>query len=194
MVTLEEFNRHIREDGCVLEGSDMFIFMDSSAQRALRLTAEINGSYHEPEEVRTLFSELIGKEAEGFRLFPPFHTDFGLNIEVGRNVFINSGCTFQDQGGICIGDNTLIGHQVSIATINHFPEPERRGSMMFRPVRIGRDVWIGDHATILPGVSIEDGAVVAAGAVVTRDVEGRTVVAGVPGRTVKRIRGPPDTT
>ena len=187
MMSLEEFNRRIKEDGCVRDGSDMLLFMDEAAQRALRLTAEINGKYHGMDEIRSLFSELIGKKVEGFRLFPPFHTDFGLNIEVGRNVFINSGCTFQDQGGISIGDGSLIGHQVSIATINHFPDPEERGSMTFGPVRIGRNVWIGDHATLLPGIEIGDGAIIAAGAVVTKNVESRAVAAGVPAKPVKKI-------
>ena len=185
---LEGFNEHLRRYGRVEAGSDHHLFMHESAQRALRLTASINFAYHGPEELSAMFSELIGKPVgEGFALFPPFHTDFGLNITVGRNVFINSGCTFQDQGGISLGDGTLVGHQVSIATINHDMDPEKRGSMTFRPVTIGKDVWIGDHASILPGVTIGDGAVVAAGAVVTKDVPPRTVVGGVPARVIRQI-------
>ena len=185
---LEGFNEHLRRYGHVEAGSDPHLFMHESAQRALRLTASINSAYHEPKELSAMFSELIGKPVgEGFALFPPFHTDFGLNITVGKGVFINSGCTFQDQGGISIDDGSLIGHQVSIATINHDINPEKRASMSFRPVVIGKDVWIGDHASILPGVTIGDGAVVAAGAVVTKDVPPRTVVGGVPARIIKEI-------
>ena len=185
---LSEFNAYIREHGRVEGGSDVHMFMHESAQRALMLTSVLNCSYHPPEELSRLFSALIGKPVgEGFALFPPFHTEFGQNITVGRNVFINSGCTFQDQGGITLGDGCLVGHQVSIATINHDMDPDKRGSMTFRPVVIGNNVWIGDHASILPGVTIGDGAVVAAGAVVTKDVPPRTVVGGVPAKVIKTI-------
>ena len=184
---IKEFNSYLKKHGHVDGGSEAHTFMNESAQRALRLTAVINSSYHGPEELASLFSELIGKPVEGFSMFPPFHTDFGLNITVGKGGFINSGCTFQDQGGISIGEGSLIGHQVSIATINHDMHPAKRASMSFRPVTIGKDVWIGDHASILPGVTIGDGAVIAAGAVVTKDVPPRTVVGGVPARVIKMI-------
>ncbi|MDE6398761.1 MAG: sugar O-acetyltransferase, partial [Clostridiales bacterium] len=123
----------------------------------------------------------------GFRLFPPFYTDCGRNIKVGKDVFINSGCCFQDQGGIEIGDGAFIGQQTVIATLNHDMLPDCRGDMFPKPVKIGKRVWIGAHATILPGVTVGDNAVIAAGAVVTRDVPPDTVVAGVPARAVKSI-------
>jgi len=188
MIDLRGFNEHIRQYGRVEADSELHAFMHDSAQRALRLTAAINGVYHPPEELAALVSELIGRPVgKGFALFPPFHTDFGLNLAIGDNVFINSGCTFQDQGGISVGDGTLIGHQVSVATINHDLDPNGRGSMSFAPVTIGRNVWIGDHASILPGVSIGDGSVIAAGAVVTKDVPPMTVVAGIPAKAIRRI-------
>ena len=184
----ETFNRMVREKGYVDGGSDAHLFMHESSQRALRMTAEINSVYHTPEELTRLVSELIGRPVgEGFAMFPPFHTDYGMNITIGRNVFINSGCTFQDQGGIEIGDGALIGHQVSIATINHDLDPEKRGSMEFHPVRIGRNVWIGDHASILPGVTVGDGSVIAAGAVVTKDVPAGVIVGGVPARIIRQL-------
>lgn len=120
-------------------------------------------------------------------LFPPFHTDCGKNITIGKNVFINMGCKFQDQGGIFIGDGSLIGHNVVIATLNHAMAPDDRGTMIPAPVHIGNRVWIGSNATILPGVTIGDGAIVAAGAVVTRDVPENTVVGGVPARIIRTI-------
>ena len=120
-------------------------------------------------------------------MFPPFYTDFGRNITIGKDVFINSGCHFQDQGGIEIGDDVLIGQQVVIATLNHDFNPEERGNMSPSPVKIGNKVWIGAHATILPGVTIGDGAVVAAGAVVTKSVPAFSVVAGVPAKIIKSI-------
>lgn len=94
--------------------------MLKQAKEAIKITFKINNTYNEPEELNKLFSQLIGKEVdESFTLFPPFNTDCGKNISVGKNVFINSGCKFQDQGGIYIGNNVLIGHNVVLATINH---------------------------------------------------------------------------
>jgi acetyltransferase-like isoleucine patch superfamily enzyme len=111
---------------------------------------------------------------------PPFTTDCGKNTRIGERVFINSGCRFQDQGGITLGDDCLIGHNVVIATLNHDLDPAERATTIPRPVVVGERTWIGAHATLLPGVTIGEGAVVAAGAVVTRDVPPRTVVGGVP--------------
>lgn len=167
-------------------GSSVHQYMHLTSQEALKLTAELNGCYHTPEEVRTIFSRIIGKPVdETFGLFPPFYTDCGKNITVGRNVFINMGCKFQDQGGITIGDGTLIGHNVVLATLNHTLNPTKRNDMMPRPIHIGQQVWIGANATVLPGVTIGDGAVIAAGAVVCRDVPQNTVVGGVPAKVIK---------
>lgn len=162
--------------------------MRSASQRALRLTMELNGQYHSPEEVRRLFFELIRRpEDDTFCLFPPFYTDFGQNITVGRNVFINTGCRFQDQGGIVLGDGALIGHNVVLATLNHDEHPERRHILHPAPIVLGQNVWIGANATVVPGVAIGDGAIVAAGAVVTKDVPPNTVVGGVPARILKQL-------
>lgn len=162
--------------------------LHAGAQRALRLTAELNGSYHDPDGVRELFGRITGAEpGEGFSMFPPFHTDFGLNLRVGRGVFVNGGCHFQDQGGICLGDRVLVGHSVVMATLDHDLDPARRGVLHCAPIVVGDDVWIGASATITRGVTIGDGAVVAAGAVVVRDVPPRTVVAGVPARVVREL-------
>ena len=161
----------------------------AASQRAMRLTAELNCAYHTPEEVRRRFFELIDQPLdETFCLFPPFYTDFGRNIHVGNHVFINGGCHFQDQGGISIGAGALIGHQVVLATLNHHEDPARRQELRGAPIVIGKNVWIGAHATVLAGVTIGDGAIVAAGAVVTRDVPPNTVVGGVPARVLRPIR------
>ena len=157
-------------------------------QEAKKITMEMNSSYHTPEELREIMGRLTGKKIDDtFRLFPPFYTDFGKNITIGRDVFINDGCHFQDQGGITIGDGTLIGHNVVLATINHDLIPANNRKNHYKPIKIGAHVWIGANATILPGVSIGDWAVVAAGAVVTHDVAPKTVVGGVPAKKIKSI-------
>lgn len=158
-------------------------------QEAVRIGMELNMKYHTPEELREIMGRLIGKQVDrSFRMFPPFYTDFGKNITIGKDVFINSGCHFQDQGGIEIGDGALIGHNVVLATINHDLNPKENRKNHYAAIKIGAHVWIGSNATILPGVTIGDYAVVAAGAVVTRDVPAMTVVGGVPARVLKTIQ------
>lgn len=120
-------------------------------------------------------------------MFPLFYTDCGKNLHIGKNVFINSGCRFQDQGGITIGDGALIGHNVVMATLNHSEDPETRGNLHPAPIHIGRNVWIGASATILSGVTIGDGAIVGAGSVVTRDVPENMIVTGVPARILRSV-------
>ncbi|WP_418746704.1 DapH/DapD/GlmU-related protein [Frisingicoccus sp.] len=158
-------------------------------QEAVRIGMELNTKYHTPEELREIMSRLIGKRVDSsFRMFPPFYTDFGKNITIGKDVFINSGCHFQDQGGIEIGDGALIGHNVVLATINHDLNPKENRKNHYAPIKIGAHVWIGSNATILSGVTIGDYAVIAAGAVVTRDVPAMTIVGGVPAKVLKVVQ------
>jgi len=185
---LGEILRRLNRGEVVPAGSELHREIIRFSNEAMMLTAELNGAYHQPEEVRALFSKIIGQDVDdGFCLFPPFYTDFGKNIHVGKNVFINSGCHFQDQGGVTIGDGSLIGHNVVLATINHDFDPAHRADNHPAPIVVGKNVWIGSNATILPGVTIGDGAIVAAGAVVTRSVPANVVAGGVPARIIKRI-------
>ena len=187
MMTIEKFQQMIAE-GKPLEGTEMVTFMRQQSALTRRLLMELNTKYHTDEEIVRLFSEITASEVDpSFRMFPPFYTDFGKNIHLGKNVFINSACQFQDQGGIFIGDNCLIGPGTMIATLNHYPDPERRQGMTHAPVVIGKNVWTGAHVTILPGVTIGDNAIVAAGAVVAKDVPADTIVGGVPAKAIKSI-------
>ena len=184
----EQFKEEMKKQTYITANSEMHLHMHEMVQRARKITVEINNTYHTPEELQELFSRLIGETVDkSFGLFPPFYTDYGQNITIGKNVFINSCCCFQDQGGIEIGDNVLIGQQVVLATLNHDLMPEKRANMSPAPIKIGNDVWIGAHATILAGVTIGNGAVIAAGAVVTKDVPANTVVGGVPAKIIKNI-------
>ncbi len=186
---LQDFLAYLNSGRSVSAGSAEHRYMCALSQEALRITAELNNAYHTPEELRVIFSRLTGRPTDDtFTLFPPFYTDCGKNLIIGKNVFINSGCKVQDQGGIEIGDGTLIGHNVVLATLNHALAPERRGDLIPRPIRIGKNVWIGSNAVILPGVTIGDGAVIAAGAAVTKDVPENSVVGGVPARVLRTIQ------
>lgn len=185
---LEELLYHFNNGDTLGEDPRVIQLMRYYSRQAQKITMEINTKYHEPDELAELMSDLIGKPVgEGFGLFPPFYTDFGKNITIGNNVFINAGCKFQDQGGIVIGDGALIGHNVVLATLNHDLAPEKRQQLHPAPIRIGCGVWIGANATVTSGVTIGDYAVVAAGAVVNRDVPAYTVVGGVPARVIKTL-------
>ncbi|MCR5563925.1 MAG: sugar O-acetyltransferase [Desulfovibrio sp.] len=162
--------------------------MHAASQEAMRLTTELNGRYHTPEEILEIMSQLTGRPVDpSFRVFPPFYTDCGKNIRIGKNVFVNACCCFQDQGGISLGDGALIGHRVTLATLNHGETEENRGDLTPAPIVIGRNAWLGANVTVVPGVTIGDGAIVAAGAVVTRDVPTMTVVGGVPARKIRDV-------
>lgn len=171
-----------------LNTPDIFKFMNEMSDEARRITFQLNTAYHTPEEVRRLLSELFGYTVPAsLRVFPPFYTDFGKNITVGENVFINACCHFQDHGGVTLGDGCQIGHNVVFATLNHGLSPKERPITYPAPIVLERNVWVGSNATILQGVTIGENAVVAAGAVVTRDVPANTIVGGVPAKFIRKI-------
>lgn len=186
-MTLELFRQMIAE-GKPLEGDDMIQFMRRQSDLSRKIQFELNSQFHTPEEIREIFGKIIEQRLdEDFRLFPPFYTDFGRNIHIGKKVFINSCCHFQDQGGIYIGDGCLIGHCVVLATLNHDHDPEKRQNLHHAPIHIGNGVWIGANVTITAGVSIGDNAIIAAGAVVTKDVPANVIAGGVPAKIIKSI-------
>jgi acetyltransferase-like isoleucine patch superfamily enzyme len=152
------------------------------------IIAEMNTGYRHPGEVRAQFRRLTGAMVdESFWLLPPFYTDFGRNIRVGRNVFINHACEFMDRGGITIEDDVLIGPKVNLVTISHPLDPTTRRSTYCAPIVIKKGAWLGAAVSVMPGVTIGVNAVVAANAVVTRDVPDNVVVAGIPARPIKHI-------
>jgi acetyltransferase-like isoleucine patch superfamily enzyme len=140
-------------------------------------------------QIREQLSEIIGSKIDNSTtVFVPFHTNFGKHITIGKNVFINHGCSFLDIGGITIEDDVLIGPKVSLITENHPRDPANRKSLDLAKIVIKKNAWIGAGATILPGVTIGENAIVAAGAVVTKDVFDNTIVGGVPAKLIKKIK------
>lgn len=189
MDNLQKFLEYMKTQKPVEPGSEIFPMFDEYARQAMKITFEINTKYHTPDELRELFSELTGQKVdESFRLFPPFYTDCGKNITVGKNVFINMCCKFQDQGGITIDDGCLIGHNVTFATLNHDINPLNRAVMHPLPIKINKNVWIGSNSTILPGVTVGEGSIIGAGSIVTKDVPPNTIAAGNPCRVIKHIK------
>jgi len=165
--------------------------MVAETRRAMAITARLNRlTFDDADQVRALFSELIGEKVDdSFLLIPPFYATGGNEIRTGRNVFINQNCTLYDLGGIDIADDVMIGPNVSIITSGHALEPSRRRSATIgKPIVIERNVWIAAGATVIGGVTIGENSVVAAGSVVTKDVPADTLVGGNPARVIRGLR------
>ena len=155
--------------------------------RTLKLSASLNTAT-DVDQIRERLSEIIGTPLDkSTTVFAPFHTNFGQFIQIGKNVFINHACSFLDMGGITLEDQVLLGPKVNLITENHPVDPADRRTLICKPIVIKRNAWIGAAATILPGVTIGENAIVAAGAVVSRDVPANTVVGGVPAQFIKTI-------
>jgi acetyltransferase-like isoleucine patch superfamily enzyme len=155
--------------------------------RTIKLSADLNTSAT-IEQIRQRLQEIIGSAIdEGTVVFVPFYTNFGRFIQIGKKVFINHGCSFLDMSGITIEDEVLIGPKVNLLTENHPLDPDDRHTLICKPIIIKRKAWIGGAATILPGVTIGENAVVAAGAVVSKDVPENSIVGGVPAKLIRTI-------
>jgi acetyltransferase-like isoleucine patch superfamily enzyme len=164
--------------------------MSANVKRAMAITATLNRlTYNDADEIRALFSDLIGKKVDdSFLLIPPFYATGGRDINVGRNVFVNQNCTFYDLGGLDIADDVMIGPNVSIITSGHPIEPsQRRAGVTAKPIAIERNVWIAAGAMIIGGVTVGENSIVAAGSVVTKDVPPNTLVGGSPARVIRSI-------
>ncbi|KRM38017.1 MULTISPECIES: DapH/DapD/GlmU-related protein [Limosilactobacillus] len=154
-----------------------------------QLVQELNTGVHSAADVRTTLAQLTQRAVDpSVEVRLPFYTDYGRNIHFGKRVFINNGATFTDLGGIHLADDVLIGPNATLITVNHPLDPAQRRGNELKPVYIRHNAWIGANTTILPGVTVGENAVVAAGAVVTRNVPANTVVAGVPARVIKTIK------
>ena len=188
-MTLEELRQSFADENHPAnKNPERLNFFRELCQETRRIEMELNTAYHTPEEIIEIMSRLTRRQVDStFRLFPPFTADFGKNISFGKNVFINSGCRFQDQGGITIGDGVLIGHNVVLATANHELAPSKSRKLTYAPIKICDNAWIGSNSVILQGVTVGEWSVVAAGAVVTKDVEPFTVVGGIPAKFIRKI-------
>lgn len=165
-----------------------FYKVDEVVNHTLTLSPALN-ECTSVDGVRKKLGEIIGKVVdESTTIFAPFYTNFGRFINLGKHVFINHACSFLDMGGITLEDHVLIGPKVNLITENHPLNPADRRSLLCKPIVIKRNAWIGAAATILPGVTIGENAVVAAGAVVSKDVPDNTIVGGVPAKVIRDIQ------
>ncbi|GEO63490.1 DapH/DapD/GlmU-related protein [Companilactobacillus nantensis] len=153
------------------------------------LVQELNNTPHTKTEIRELVSQITNEKIdETTEIRLPFYTDFGQNLHLGKNVYISNCSMFVDLGGIYIGDNVLIGPNTTITSVNHRVNPEERRHLNFKSVYIHDNAWLGANVTVTPGTVIGENAIVAAGAVVTKNVPANTIVAGVPARIIKTIK------
>ncbi len=161
--------------------------MRDASYATKKLLIQMNNS-SDPAEIRILLSRITNSEIdESVAVFTPLFINYGKHTKIGKNVFINFDCTFLDLGGITIEDNVLIAPKVNLLSEGHPLAPENRQSLVPGPIHIKKNAWIGANATILPGVTIGENAVVAAGAVVSKDVSDNTVVGGIPAKIIKGI-------
>ena len=164
-----------------------YVKVREMVNRTIKLSVNLNASTH-IDDIRDCLSEIIGKPVDqSTTLFTPFHTNIGRNITLGKNVFINHACSFLDLGEIVIEDGVMIGPRVTISSETHPLEMDKRYTLVPARVVIKKNAWLGAGATILPGVTVGENAVVAAGAVVSRDVPSNTVVGGIPAKVLKQI-------
>jgi acetyltransferase-like isoleucine patch superfamily enzyme len=152
-----------------------------------KLTVALN-TETDAAKIREILSQIINEKVDdSTTVFTPFNTNFGKHISIGKNVFINQGCTFLDLGGITIEDDVLIGPNVQLITENHSIKPTERKALVLDKITIQKNAWIGAGAIILPGVTVGENSVVAAGAVVSKNVPMNTVVVGVPAKIIKDL-------
>lgn len=183
----EIFTRDLRGEGINYE-SEGWEEMHNAISNAQKLVAHLNTGYHSREDTHTILCELFGYALDkSVWVMPPFYTDFGRNIRLEKGVFINTCCTFMDRGGIEIGEGTFIAPKVNIVTINHDFNPQNRSTTLCKGVKIGKRVWIGVNATILPSVCIGDNSIIAAGAVVTKSVPPNVIVGGNPAKIIREL-------
>jgi acetyltransferase-like isoleucine patch superfamily enzyme len=161
--------------------------MRDASYATKKLLVQMNNA-DDPAEIRNLLSQITGSDIdESVAVFTPLYINYGKHTKIGKNVFINFDCVFLDLGGITIEDNVLIAPKVSLLSEGHPVSPQSRQSLVPGRIHIKKNAWIGAGATILPGVTIGKNAVVAAGAVVSKDVAANTIVGGIPAKIIKAI-------
>lgn len=186
MQTTDIFER-LRNGETILPTDPEAYKMREASYKTKELLVQMNNAT-DPKEIRELLSQITATEIdENVAVFTPLYINYGKHTKIGKNVFINFDCTFLDLGGITIEDNVLIAPKVSLLSEGHPMEPENRHALVPRPIHIKKNAWIGAGATILQGVTIGENAVVASGAVVSKDVPDNTIVGGIPAKIIKTI-------
>lgn len=186
MQSTDIFER-LRKGETILPNDPEAYKMREASYQTKELLVQMNNTIN-PKEIRELLSQITATEIdESVAVFTPLYINYGKHTKIGKNVFINFDCTFLDLGGITIEDNVLIAPKVSLLSEGHPIEPENRHALIPKPIHIKKNAWIGAGATILQGVTIGENAVVAAGAVVSKDVPDNTIAGGIPAKIIKTV-------
>ncbi|MGX7149896.1 sugar O-acetyltransferase [Enterococcus ureasiticus] len=172
----------------ILKDSELFKEIHLIKQNNERLLMELNTQYHTKEKVLEYMEKITGKSLDkSVTISQPFYSDFGKHITFGKNIFINQNVTFVDLGGITIEDDVLIGPSSRLITVNHLIDPKARRGLNVAPILVKKNAWIGANATILPGITVGENAIVAADSTVTRNVPDNVIVAGSPAKEIRKI-------
>jgi acetyltransferase-like isoleucine patch superfamily enzyme len=187
VVEQEEIFERLRSGGPIRLDDPDYFRINEVIGKTVKLSQQLNAA-SDIDSVRVILGEITGtKIDDSTTIFAPFYTNFGIFTTIGKNVFINHACSFLDMGGITLEDDVLIGPKVNIITENHPLDPSDRRALITKQIVIKRNAWIGAGATILPGVTVGENSVVAAGAVVSKDVPANTIVGGIPAKIIKSI-------
>ena len=179
--------QRLKKGECMLPNDPEAHKMIAASFETKKLLVQMNNADN-PDEIRNWLSQITSSEIDKtVTVFTPFQINYGKNTKIGKNVFINFDCVFLDLGGITIEENVLIAPKVSLLTEAHPLEPQNRHSLITKPILIKKNVWIGAGAIILQGVTIGENSIVAAGAVVSKDVPDNVVVGGIPSKILKNI-------
>lgn len=179
------FERLLNGETILPDDSQMYRLWEEAFAVKVLLNRMNNSS--NPDEITDILSQILDKKVQDFAVFTPIYINYGKNINIGKNVFINFDCTFLALGGITIEDDVLIGPKVNLITESHPLNPKERKGLIGKPILIKKNAWIGANATILLGVTIGENAIVAAGAVVSKDVPDNTIIGGIPAKIIKEI-------
>ncbi|TCC96013.1 sugar O-acetyltransferase [Pedobacter hiemivivus] len=183
----EDIFERLRNGETVLPNDPEAYRMREESFATKKLLNQMNNTA-DPDEIRNLLGQITGSEIdESVAVFTPLHINYGKHTKIGKNVFINFDCVFLDLGGITIGDNVFIAPKVSLLSEGHPTSIKDRHSLIPKAIHIKKNAWIGANATILPGVTIGENSIVAAGAVVSKDVADNTIVGGIPAKFIKNI-------
>lgn len=185
LIQKDIFERLLNGETILPDDSQMYRLREEAF--AVKALLNRMDSSSNPDEITKVLSQILDKEVQDVAVFTPLYINYGKHINVGKNVFINFDCTFLALGGITIEDDVLIGPKVNLITENHPLNPKDRKGLICKSILIKKNAWIGANATILPGVTIGENAVVASGAVVSKDVPDNTVVGGIPAKFIKTI-------
>jgi len=187
ITTSEDIFERLRKGEPISPNDPQAYKMREASFETKKVLVKMNNS-DDPEEINNLLSKITGSDIDKtVAVFTPLYINYGKNIKIGKNVFINFDCTFLDLGGIIIEDNVMIAPKVSLLSEGHPVSPGERHTLVPGKIHIKKNAWIGANATILPGVTVGENAIIAAGAVVSKDVPDNTIVGGIPAKIIKSI-------